>query len=77
MVDKDGCVLQATGSLLKDKNDDNILSGSINSIATGAEGLASLLGITPENQQTMVHVQFSRGDGLTIKGMNGLTNVNG
>ena len=46
LIDKDGCCLQATGSLHDEMSDDNIASGSINSIAMGAESLAGLLGIS-------------------------------
>ena len=42
----------------------------------GAESLAGLLGISKDAQSTLVHVKFSRGDALTIKGQQGLSNFN-
>ena len=48
LIDKDGCCLQATGTMNDEKSDDNVISGSINSIAMGAESLAGLLGISKE-----------------------------
>ncbi len=52
----------------------NIIGGTLSSIAMNTDQLASLMGITSGESTPLIHVRFDRGEALTIKGQSGITN---
>ena len=78
LIDRQGQCFAKVGSLSDDSKDksmagNNIIGGTLSSIAMNTEQLASLIGVTGGGAAPLIHVRFDRGEALTIKGQPGVS----